>query len=160
TVPYNGAATLLDPLLEVYDGDSENLASATIIIKEGWMDTDLLTVELQGSISGTYDNTTGTLSLTGVASLAQYQDVLRTLRFKSGVDENVLPGAYTTRAVNIIVSDGVNTSGAARIVVRIERPLNSALAISMATAPTHINQGEFYEYTPVVNDPDGDVLLF
>ncbi len=159
TVPYNGAATPLDSLLNVYDADSENLASATIIIEGGLVDTDLLTVELQGGISGTYDNTTGTLSLTGIASLTQYRDVLRTVRFKSGEDAHVLPGSYSTRAISIDVSDGENTSGAASIAVRVERPSNTAPLIS-GTPATTVYQDSAYSFIPTADDIDGDTLAY
>jgi 6-phosphogluconolactonase (cycloisomerase 2 family) len=119
TAAFNGAATILDPQLRVIDADSPNLTSATVSIGTGFVSTDLLSAQSAAGINVSYNAGTGVLSLTGTASLANYQAVLRTLSFRSGVDPSVAPGGYSTRNININVSDGANTSALSSIVITV-----------------------------------------
>lgn len=119
----NGISIILDPALEIYDADSENLASATVKVGSGFVNTDLLSVTTQNGISSIYDPSTGTLTLIGVASLNEYRDVLRTLQYKPGADPSVPPGSYSSRTVSISVSDGDNSSSDAAISVKVNSPI-------------------------------------
>ena len=65
-----------DSGLSVFDPTSATLSSATISITSGLLTGDLLNFTNQNGISGTYDATTGVLTLSGVSSLANYQAAL------------------------------------------------------------------------------------
>lgn len=119
TAAFNGAPSVLDAQLQVLDADSANLSSATVSIGSGFVTTDLLSVQTVAGIAASYDAATGVLSLTGIATLADYQAVLRTLRFRSGADASVPAGGYSARTITIAVSDGANTSALASIGVTV-----------------------------------------
>ena len=83
----------VDNLLTVTDVDSTNLVSATVEIVSGFVDGDALNFTDQLGITGTYDSGTGVLTLTGTASLADYQTALRSVEFESSSDD---PGPSRT----------------------------------------------------------------
>ena len=72
-------ARLLVPGIVVLDMDSE-IARATVSIAQGWgaSDIDLEGVQMLG-ITGTYNSGTGVLTLTGTASVPDYQAALRSV---------------------------------------------------------------------------------
>lgn len=119
TVAFNGDASLLDPQLQVFDADSTQLVSATVAIGSGFVGTDLLDIQPPAGIAASYDAATGVLSLTGTATLADYQAALRTLSFRSGPDPSVAPGGFSTRSITISVSDGTHTSALSSILVTV-----------------------------------------
>ena len=108
------APVLLSPVLTVSDVDDANIESASVSIGAGFLAAfDYLTVNgaTDGVINGitfAYNAQTGVLTLTGTATLAVYQDVLRQVGFESTSDA---PG--TSRAISWTVSDGELTSAAA-----------------------------------------------
>ena len=71
-----GSPVLLDGALSVNDVDSGgSLTSATVSIG-GFVNGDTLSVGTAGGLTVAYDSTTGTLSLSGPASLTTYQAAL------------------------------------------------------------------------------------
>ncbi len=70
----DGLPVTVDPALTASDVDSAMLASATIVISAGYVsgqDTLLFTSQL--GITGSWDAVTGTLTLSGAATLTDYQ---------------------------------------------------------------------------------------
>lgn len=73
-----------------------DLDGAQVAITTGFDATgDRLSFTAQHGITGTYDLTTGILSLSGTASPTEYQDVLRTVRYESTTSGNPPAGART-----------------------------------------------------------------
>jgi len=99
-----GAVSIVDANLTVTDSDSSNLISATVSITNLLDGTDesLSALTTGTAISATYDNATGVLSLTGTATVAEYQQVLRTLTYNNTSQD---PG-ITDRTVEVTASDG------------------------------------------------------
>lgn len=128
TAAFNGGASVLDAQLQVFDADSPQLASATVSIGSGFVNTDALSVQTVAGIAASYNAATGVLSLTGTAPLADYQAVLRTLSFRSGADPSVPAGGYSSRSIVIAVSDGANTSALAAISVTVGPAATAAAA--------------------------------
>ena len=104
-------AAAIDGGVTVSDVDSDSLAGATVKITNSAQSGDTLTIN--GAASGTvvvgghtiqfsYDSNTHALSLSGTASLADYQAVLRTVSF-SNTGDNV---AGSTRTITFQVDDG------------------------------------------------------
>ncbi|HEY7687383.1 MAG TPA: hypothetical protein VH835_01745, partial [Dongiaceae bacterium] len=97
--------------LAITDVDSTKLGGAVVKIVGG-LDPkhDLLTVDLpKGSgIKATYDAATGTLTLKGLATAEQYEEVLQSLRFESRTDD---PGE-SLRQISIVVQDERGAAGA------------------------------------------------
>lgn len=104
-----GGAVVVDGLLVLSDVDSDNLSSATAQITGNYQNgSDTLAFAgsgLTGDIAATlFDATTGTLTLTsagGAATVAQWQEALRLVRFDSS---STSPGA--TRVIAFLVDDG------------------------------------------------------
>ena len=107
----SGPAHIVDAGSTVTDADNKNLVSATVTI------ADLLDVgaEILGvdtgatAIGASFNQFTGVLRLTGSASVADYQQVMRTLSYYNGA--NVPTG--TSRSMEVTVNDGFDSSGVA-----------------------------------------------
>ncbi|GAA1185944.1 hypothetical protein GCM10009645_15250 [Mycolicibacterium poriferae] len=93
---------VVDALVGIIDLDSNMLQGATIQIKVGLTDGDVLAFisPSDSSISGTYVEATGTLTLSGTASIAQYRQALRSVTFAA---EGGVPNA--TRTISFTVTD-------------------------------------------------------
>jgi uncharacterized repeat protein (TIGR03803 family) len=111
------AAVVLDAGVAVSDIDSGGtLAGATISISSGFLSGDILTFINQNGISGSY-NATGVLTLSGTATLAQYQTALDsiTYSFTPAGGDATAGGTDTSRAISWQVNDGSNSNGASNI---------------------------------------------
>ncbi|NYH96847.1 tandem-95 repeat protein [Novosphingobium marinum] len=115
----NDVPTTIAPDVEVGDDDDTGLVSATVSITSGFIGQDALTIGgaqsgASNGIAFSYNSATGVLSLTGSASLADYQAVLASVEFSSTSDA---PG--TSRTVSFIVNDGTDDSAVANATVAI-----------------------------------------
>ncbi len=88
TYTENEDPILLTETIRVIDVENDLIASATVRISEGYDIQDTLTLETQNEISSNYE--AGTLSLSGNASAAVYQNIFRSIRFFSR-SENPTP---------------------------------------------------------------------
>ncbi|MEH1950820.1 MAG: tandem-95 repeat protein, partial [Nostoc sp.] len=101
------ATTTIDSGITVSDTDSPNLSSATVSITSGFASTqDILAFTSQNGIAGSYNSSTGVLTLTGSSSLANYQTVLRSVTYTNSSDNP----STTTRTVSFVVNDGASNS--------------------------------------------------
>lgn len=122
----DSAAVKLALAVTLSDTDSANLTGATVTIATGFVAGDIL--RMSGGLSGTtasgitfgYNTGTGVLTLSGTASVADYQTALATLAFKSNSDN---PG--TVRDITVVVNDGAASSVAAHINITVT-PINDA----------------------------------
>ena len=115
----------------ITDPDSTTLASATITLANPQAG-DLLTATLPlpgGIIASAYDPGTGILTLSSVASLADYETALEAIRF-SAAGENPVAGS---RIVEVVVNDGANNSQAATALLTVVA-VNDAPALVVADA--------------------------
>ncbi len=157
-LPYaeNAAATAIDPGLAVSDVDNTLLAGATVAITGNYVSgQDLLAFVNANGITGSWNAATGTLTLTGTASVANYQAALRSVTYANTSDNP----STATRTVAFTVRDGSATSAAAT------RSLN---VVSVSDAPAGADNSvttlEDTPYTFTVadfgfSDLDGDALL-
>lgn len=103
-------ATQLSNTLTLGDADSTQLTAASVTIATGFdAANDSLSFTALGTITGSYDAVTGILSLSGTASLADYQTVLQSVSYTN---------AFTTpsialREFDFLVYDDVNVSASA-----------------------------------------------
>jgi large repetitive protein len=96
-------ATAITSTLTVSDVDSANLASATVAISAGYQSgADVLAFTNQNGITGSWNAVTGTLTLTGSASLTDYQTALRSVTYANTSDAPTT----NTRTVSFQVDDG------------------------------------------------------
>jgi hypothetical protein len=100
----------LDSGVIVQDVDSLNLEGATVRIIGGFVpQQDFLTVPSTSGITANYSAATGVLTLTGTASVATYQTVLRSLTYRnSSGDPSTAP-----RIIAFTVRDAAFTSNVA-----------------------------------------------
>ncbi|MDH4152735.1 MAG: tandem-95 repeat protein, partial [Nitrospira sp.] len=102
----NGTLTI-DSTLSVTDVDNTTLQSAQVSFGAGYLrGQDRLLFVNQLGITGSFNINTGVLTLTGTASVADYQTALRSVQYQ---DINPTP-AEGQLYVNFTVSDGTATS--------------------------------------------------
>ena len=115
-LPYaeSAGAVAVSPTLTLVDDDSASLAGATIRITGNYLSgEDLLAFNNVNpwGISGTWVSATGTLSLSGVSSVANYQAALRSVTYQNTSEKP----STLTRTVTFTATDGGLTSAAATL---------------------------------------------
>ena len=142
----NGAALALDTGLLVGDVDNSNLAGATVTIAANFASgQDVLAFSNQNGISGSWNVGTGVLTLTGSATVTDYQSALRSITYVNTSDD---PGT-AMRTVAFVVNDGSTNSAAARRDISVtavnDAPLlgtsGSILAYAENDAATAVDSG-------------------
>src|SRR6202008_3341109 len=117
TATFTGGGTpvTLDGTLTVADQVSTTLASAAVSISSGFSAGDTLNFTNQNGITGSYNATTGVLTLTGSATLANYQTALDsiTYSFSPSNGDPTGGGSDTTRTISWVANDGVANRTAA-----------------------------------------------
>jgi Bacterial Ig domain len=106
----NDPATAIDPALSLSDGDSPNLAGATVALSAGHAaGEDELRFVNQNGITGSFDRAAGTLTLSGSASVAAYRTALRSVAYLNTSEDP----SETPRTVTFTVDDGADTDATA-----------------------------------------------
>jgi hypothetical protein len=149
------ATTVIDSAITISDVDSLNLVNATISITSGFVSgQDILSFTNQNGITGSYNSTTGVLSLTGNTTLANYQTALRSITYRNSSDNPTT----TTRTISFRVNDGsLNSSLKTRninITAVNDAPTNLSLSnINVAeNKPIATEIGNFSSTDPDVNN--------
>ncbi|WP_439409100.1 VCBS domain-containing protein [Bradyrhizobium sp. DASA03076] len=107
------AATAIDAALIVSDVDNTNLTGATVSITGNFASgQDVLGFTNQSGITGSYNASTGVLTLTGSSSVANYQAALRSVTYSNSGDDP----SGATRTISYQVDDGQTVSHASNIV--------------------------------------------
>ena len=97
--------------LTISDDDDATMAGATVSITSGFnAANDTLSFTNQNGITGSYNATTGVLTLSGNASIADYQAALRSVEFFTS-DGSASPAA---RTVSFTVTDSVGATAPAQ----------------------------------------------
>ena len=107
-----GTATTINSVIRISDADSATLTSMTVSVG-GPRVGDTLAATPSGAIAAgniVYDAGTFALTVTGPASVADFQAVLRSVTFSSTSDDPNLGGSDNTRQFNISLSDGTDTT--------------------------------------------------
>jgi hypothetical protein len=116
----NQVATAIDPALTVTDSDNANLAHATVQITGNYANgEDILGFTNQNGITGSFNAATGTLTLTGSSSVANYQTALESVTYFDNSDNP----SGAPRTVTIIANDGTLDSTAVTDTVNVT-PVN------------------------------------
>jgi Domain of unknown function (DUF4347) len=110
------SAIVLDGALTLADPDSNGLLTgATVSISSGFLDnaqnTDVLSFTNQNGITGSYDAVHGVLTLSGTATVGQYQTALESITFNSIGPNPTNDGADLTRTISWTVTDGNTSNG-------------------------------------------------
>jgi hypothetical protein len=101
-----GAAVAIDAGLGVSDASGSTLVGATVAIGAGFLAGDTLNFTNQNGIAGSYNATTGVLTLTGSAILATYQAALESITFSSTIGNPSYSDTDLSRTVSWTVTDG------------------------------------------------------
>lgn len=149
-------SVVVDPTVTVSRSDSPPLTGATATLGTPQTGDRLAFTAVAGSgITGSYDATTGVLTLTGTSSVANYQTALRSVTFASVTDA---PAA--TRTVGFEVTDGVLPSAAATKTIAVTA-LNDAPSVAKSPdAMSYIEQqgAAVVDASVTVSDPDSPLL--
>ncbi|GKQ54999.1 S-layer family protein [Bradyrhizobium sp. Ce-3] len=130
----NQAATAIDSALTVTDGDDANLASATVHITGNYVSgEDVLGFTAQNGITGSFDAATGTLTLTGSSSVANYQAALASVTYHNTSDN---PSGLA-RTVTITANDGTLDS----------TPVTDTINVTPVNDPPVVTAGHTLNYT-------------
>src|SRR5262249_13983786 len=110
------SGTPLTPAAKLTSDSSANLQSMRVEISGGAHSGESLTVDTTGTaLMAAYSSTTGILTIAGNDTVANYEQVLRTLRY-SNSDDGINRG---TRDVVVTVNDGTVDSGHYRVRVQL-----------------------------------------
>ena len=143
TYAADSGPVIIDPAITVQDADSD-IASATISISSNFVSAeDVLDFTSSGTITGSYDSSTGILSLSGAGTVAEYEAVLQSVTYEN---LNSVP-TLTNRIVTFIVNDGIDPSNTA----------TRTISVTFNAPPTVIVSASVLNYTendgPVAIDP-------
>ncbi len=153
---------LVTPAVTITDVDSPNLTGATARITTGLVALeDRLTFTAQPGITGVFDTGTGVLTFTGSATLADYQAILRSVRYRNA---NTADPSTATRTIELQVDDGAAVNHASNVVS------STAAVTAVNDAPTVIASGASPAFTEggaavqidngvTVGDVDGNVIV-
>jgi gliding motility-associated-like protein len=122
----------------IVDIDDTEIESASIAIGAGFDNTeDVLAFTNQNGITGAYNATTGVLTLTGTATIAQYQAAIASITYQNA---DALDASAATRTINIIVNDGdANSNTYSReIYVNINPVITSAASVAIFDGATAV----------------------
>ena len=115
----------IDPALTVADPDSVSLVASTIRLMGYVQGEDTLGFTNQNGITGTWNATNGLLTLSGSATVAQYQAALRAVTYvNSSQDPSVVP-----RTAEFSVSDGQAWSPAVDCAINVTAVNNAPVVI-------------------------------
>ena len=130
----NQAATAINSALTITDVDSSNLTGATVSITSNFATgQDVLAFTNQNGITGSYNAGTGVLTLSGAATVAQYQTALRSVTYSNSSDNP----STTARTISFQVDDGAAANHASNVATTTvtvaavnDAPTTSGLAIT------------------------------
>jgi hypothetical protein len=150
------ATTAVDNGLTVADVDSSTLAGATIQITSNHSaPQDTLAFTNQNGISGSYNDPTGTLTLSGTATVAQYQTALRSITYNNNSDTP----STATRTVSFQVNDGgavQNLSNVATRDVTVNPVDDGVNAVDDSPSAIGEDPGAATQFDVLANDTDVD----
>ncbi|MFZ4504651.1 MAG: cadherin-like domain-containing protein, partial [Methylovulum sp.] len=170
TVNYTALAlpTVLSPELSLTDSDSRLLSRALIILDVGWDLQDHLSFTSPTSaITGLYESNTGILTLSGIASLSDYQQALRTVSFSSSSTNPTSTLASRTVLWQIADNDqtlALSSEVSASSITIIS--VNNAPLVITPTAITLQDTAYFYDQfstitaTLLATDAENDLLNY
>ncbi|HEX8084459.1 MAG TPA: hypothetical protein VF529_09235 [Solirubrobacteraceae bacterium] len=136
----NDGPVVVDSGLTASDPDSASFTGATVAIASGFADAqDELAFTDQNGISGVYDDTTGVLTLTGSASVADYETALRSVTYENSSDD---PSA--SRTISFQVDDGAVFNNVSATVSRdvAITAVNDAPAVATSEGATAYTEGD------------------
>ena len=149
-------AVLVDSGLLVADVDDVSLVGATVRVSAAFQPGDELLFSDQNGIAGSFDGGTGVLTLTGTASLANYQAALRSVQFRTSNDDPV-----SVKTVEFRADDGDGLGPAATRDIDVTA-VNDAPTVETSAGSAAFVEGAgpvVVDADVVVSDPDSATLF-
>ena len=150
----NDPATAITATITASDVDNTNLAGATIQITGNYQNgQDVLSFTNTANITGSWNAATGTLTLSGSDTVANYQAALRAVKYQNTSDNPSGP----TRTVSFKVNDGTADSNALTRNIAVT-PVNDApvLAAIEGTALAYTENDAATAITATITASDVD----
>ncbi|TAK75288.1 MAG: DUF4347 domain-containing protein, partial [Aquabacterium sp.] len=153
-----GAAVVDTADATITAGSSSTFSSMTVTLtnKPDGVLESLSAVTTSTPIAASYDSGTGVLTLSGSATAAQYQQVLRTVTYNNTSDNP----STTARTINVVVTDSYGQTATATTTLSVTR-VNDAPAITSngggSTASINVAETLTAVTTVVASDPDSTV---
>ncbi|MFC2124644.1 tandem-95 repeat protein [Bacteroidota bacterium] len=153
-------AVVIDNILGVFDIDDTTLTGATIQISVNYVSTeDIIEFTDQNGISGTYDSGSGTLTLTGSASIEDYSAALASITYTN----DSLNADLSTRTISFRVYDGndssdVHTRNIDFTAENFPPEIIDDLGASLDTLYISTQEDTPVEICLNAIDPDGDII--
>ena len=95
----------IDDSIELSDPDDTELSQAIVQIATGFVaNEDVLEFDIQAGINATFDPSTGTLTASGTADIADYQTFLQNVRFANS------NATESSRTIRFSIGDGSDTA--------------------------------------------------
>ncbi|MEQ8926240.1 MAG: FG-GAP-like repeat-containing protein [Fulvivirga sp.] len=142
----NTVAVAIDPLIEVFDVDNTTIAGATVTITD-FQSGDEVAFNNQNGITGSVN--AGTLTLSGSATLAQYQTALRTVTFRTS-------NGAGSRLVNFTANDGEATSIPYPRTINISGSSTQPPVVNTTPTTTQVGSVVTIDLCQIISDPDND----
>jgi len=111
-----GSVTLLTALPSISDADTLDVAGATVTVSNGQAGDELFVSGVQngavdgGVITVLFNSASHTLTLTGVASFAEYESLLSEVTFRDIGTDTTSVGHHPTRTIGWIVNNGLTVA--------------------------------------------------
>ncbi|MHC2338379.1 cadherin domain-containing protein [Bradyrhizobium sp. USDA 4454] len=148
----NQAAIAFDPAITVSDGDDANLLSAKVQITGNYVNgEDVLAFTSQNGITGSFDAATGTLTLTGSSSVANYQAALASVTYHNTSDN---PSGLA-RTVTITANDGTLDSVAVTDTINVT-PVNDPPVVTAGHTLNYTENQAATAFDPAIAVSDVD----
>ena len=154
-----GSASTLDSGITVTDTFNATISSATITVGS-FLSGDLLNFSTQNGITGSYNSGTGVLTLSGTASVANYQTALDsiTYSFNPANGDPTGGGSHTSRSISWVVNDGVAANSAASSTLSLVHAAPTIVAAGTVTYGGGVGP-QALDPTVTVTAPDSGNLL-
>ena len=150
-----GSATAITSALTVSDADDTNIESATVQITSNLDSSeDVLAFTTQNGITGSFTSSTGLLTLSGSATLANYQTALRSVTYQN---TDIINPSILQRTVTFTVNDGDANSNSATRTINVAQVNDAPVAIDTTTTT---DEDTAVTVTLSATDVDGDELSY
>ena len=133
----NSAAVVVAPTLTLTADPGDTFTEAKVSIGNGFVSSDRLEYSTIHGITGTYNTSTGILTLNGTGTAAQYQDVLRSVKYRNTVS---LIGSSSTRTISFAIGGSLYNEDNGHFYQLV----NHGSAINWSTAKTNAESSTYF----------------
>lgn len=164
TVSALAGSTFVDAQLQLADADSDSIVMATIEIEGYVTGQESLSFTGNSTITGSFNSSSGVLTLKGKAPVTEYQSVLRTVLYhfaapaSNGRQKDPSVFATTNRNINwnVVDADGTHAATVSRTISLVTGQPPVFANQSSAVAATHTLT---VDLTTLISDPDNNIDL-